>query len=109
MKQRNQTKRTLSILLLTAMLLSGCGREAAPIENQPEPPATEAIADTTPAETELTSIVEAADYGGYDFRVLVREPDYDSVYWDEIGIEEADGTPVADAIYDRNHSGQHPV
>ncbi len=103
MKKRTPIHQRTS-LLLAVLILSSCNQMET-VTKEKSPLSTETIsADTAaePIETELTSIVDAVDYEGYDFRILLREPDYDSIYWDEVGIKEADGTPVSDTIFERN-------
>ncbi len=101
MKRLTKNTRISALFLFAALLLSSCGaEETVPVAEVDTSSETETVAVST--ETELTSIVDAIDYDGYDFRVLVREADGDSIYWNEIGIEEADGTPVNDAIFERN-------
>ncbi|MBR4960666.1 MAG: hypothetical protein IKY52_07205 [Clostridia bacterium] len=98
----------LFILLLAALLLSSCGQAAteepaadtAAAENAP-------IAEETEPETEDPYIdtVEAEDFGGRPFNLLLRD-EGSEVSWSifDAVAEEATGEAINDAIYNRNLS-----
>lgn len=98
-------KRWLSILLLCAMLLGGCG--AATENNAETKTETESdfVTESTPVETEpelfpkLTDTLSSQDYDGYEFHILTRgwEP-----VKNEMGSDELNGEAVNDAVYNRN-------
>ena len=95
------TRRTLTALLATLMLLSSlasCGEATDPAD-------TTAAAQTTVAteegETLLTdTLPDGLNYGGDQVNILSRN--YGSDLVDEIFVEELNSDPVNDAIYERN-------
>lgn len=97
-------KKTITILLLLALLLASCG-QTTPDANGESTTNT----DTTYAETDLETIdayadmVEAEDFGGRDFHFLLYGTG-DEISWSVFDViaEEATGEGINDAIYNRN-------
>lgn len=101
---RNSIKRTC-VLLLAALLLTGCGNSTA------ETTAGEtdtAAAETAAPETETTraqtkdSLPEDLDFGGLSMPILYRGCEADII--EILQEEELTGEPVSDAVYNRNNS-----
>ena len=97
-------KSILAMLLASLMLFSFAGCGADPAE---ETTADTSAADTTPVVTETEINFESVansysdrDYGGYTFRVAVR----DTVDWQTMDViaEELTGEVINDAVYNRN-------
>ncbi len=96
-----QTKRTVTLLLLLAML-TGCGGQTT----------TETIEDTSPAATEAVETepvyngLEAEDFGGVTFTILNREksPNYNAHPNPEISAPEQTGEVLNDSVYTRNQT-----
>lgn len=97
-------KKTVTILLLLAMLLASCGQTTP--EGNGEPTNN---ADTTTSEVEAETIdayadtVEAEDFGGRDFHFLLYGTGAE-ISWSVFDViaEEATGEGINDAIYNRN-------
>ncbi|MBQ8641352.1 MAG: hypothetical protein IJ480_03975 [Clostridia bacterium] len=94
-------KKTISLLLLIAMLASGlasCGNSAE--ETAADTAAADtAAAETTPDETALKPDIPDADLEGYSFRVYTRDTDH---HIKEVYALELTGEVVNDAVYQRN-------
>ena len=94
-------KRTVSMLLLTAMLASLFASCAGDDQANSKAQTTSADGVTTAAdaETEINylDMLPAADFGGQDCDILCRES-----LVDEIWIEEEIGETMNDAVYRRN-------
>ena len=99
-------KRAAGLILsaVTAFsVMSSCGEA----QDAPAAGTAAAVTDAAPGETaEAESTrepldVPAADYGGYEFRVLAR---LDDIYWvtEDVWTETQNGEPVNDAVYRRN-------
>ncbi len=99
-------KKTL-ILLLAALLLTSCGQTAPENETAAEADTTTSAATETEAETEdpYLDTVEAEDFGGRPFNLLLRD-EGSEVSWSifDAVAEEATGEAINDAIYNRNLS-----
>ena len=98
-------KRTVSILLLAAMLtsLAACGGEAASAGDT-----TAASADTTAAPETTAEIISNAlpdkDFGGFEFRILTTD-EVGSIRWSfEIDAESLNGEVMNDAVFERNQA-----
>ncbi len=100
-------KRTLSWLLICAVILSviftSCGEKET--ETTPSAPETEESAESVPEETGYDPGIEKADYNGYDFTVMERATD-DSGWWYSMDVyaEGLTAEPVNDAVYARNET-----
>lgn len=99
-------KQWVSVLLLCAVLLGGCGTASGKTETAGESASdTTPTTDTTPVETEvalfpkLTDTAQKADYDGYEFHILTRG-------WapvkDEMGVDALTGETINDAVFNRN-------
>ena len=99
-------KRAAGLILsaVTAFsVMSSCGEA----QDAPAAGTAAAVTEAAPGETaEAESTrepldVPAADYGGYEFRVLAR---LDDIYWvtEDVWTETQNGEPVNDAVYRRN-------
>ncbi len=92
-------------LLLTALLLTGCGGTATTETT------ADTQADTAVQETETTNpleVVQAAyadrDYGGYDFRIIDRSGEVGTTFATvDVYAEELTGEAINDAVYNRNN------
>ncbi len=93
-----KTKRTLSLLLLAAMLAAvGCG-DAKPSGDVTTAP-DDTTADTTPVETKVTDDLPAdLDFTGKELRILTTK----NTTYAPLFVEEANGDILNDAIYNRN-------
>ncbi len=89
-------KRTISLILLAALLTSCGGASGGETTSAPT---TEAAA---PAETERR--LEVKDFGGYNIRVLSRDDASGSGAWKTLDLvaEEENGDTINDAVYRRN-------
>ena len=101
----------IALLCIFAALLTGCGGGG---ENPDKPPEDVADASGVVAEDETQSQkseeripadLPEADYGGYEFRILSRGPNY-NVHWfaRDIYAESENGEPINDAVYARNRA-----
>lgn len=94
---------------LCALPLSGCGGEkqdGGGVNENPTGEQTEntgQIADETPEQARVYPDLPESDFGGYEFRILSRGPDY-NVHWyaKDIYAEEENGDPINDAVFKRN-------
>lgn len=93
-----KTKRTLSLLLLAAMLAAvGCG-DAKP-SGDTTTASNDTTADTEPVETKVTDDLPAdLDFTGKELRVLTTE----NTTYAPLFVEEANGDILNDAIFNRN-------
>ncbi|MBE6611630.1 MAG: hypothetical protein E7632_03965 [Ruminococcaceae bacterium] len=94
-------KRTISVILLTAMLVSlaACGEAAQPSDTTG---ADTSSADTTEAVGEVSSLPAEYDLGGYEFRLLRQTPAKIAWSLNEFAPAEQTGEVLNDAFYDRN-------
>ena len=92
-----KTKRTISLLLLAAMLAAvGCG--AAQPSGDTTTASNDTTADTEPVETKVTDDLPAdLDFTGRELRVLTTE----NTTYAPLYVEEANGDILNDAIYNR--------
>ncbi len=106
-------KKTITILLLAAMLLSAmasCGSDK-PVETEPGTTGnnTETAAGSTETETaeetELRPDIPALDFGGVTFTFLTSgDKDENGSDWAtyDVWVESTNGEPINDAVYNRN-------
>jgi len=93
-------KKQLSLLLVASFLSSlvACGGG----ETVWETSASDVTSNTSQsAETSLTDRLAAADYNGYNFRILGETQTVGSDYFD---VEEETGDVIGDAVYSRNRA-----
>ncbi len=108
MKYNRILSLVLTVLLVSLSLISCAGDPVVetPDTTQNSPDTTEStpVDETTvPAETEYPAPeIDAVDYGGVDFRILVNEPRADMFPYSEIDYSEEMGDVVNDAIFKRN-------
>ncbi len=94
-----KTKRTISVFLLAALLLSAsCGSK--PGEDTMDTTASGDSGDTTTAEPE-EKYLDGLDFGGRKIKFFCTDYEGTSAY-DNMYVEEADGDVVHDAIYNKN-------
>ena len=97
-------KKYITLLLLAAMLLASCG-QAGETETTAAPVDGETTAAETEPETEdpYRDTVEAEDFGGRVFNLLLRD-EGSEISWSifDAVAEEATGEGINDAIYNRN-------
>lgn len=96
-------KKGISILLLCALLLAGCGQETNEESKQDKQNGdnagnTESVAETEKEPTIYDSLV-TEDFGGYTFHTLNVWSDYAYVL---MTAEELTGETINDAVYNRN-------
>ena len=80
-------------ILLVLVLVASCSAESADI-----PDANTKAEPETAEETTEYSFPEN-DYGGFEFRILARDNDWDKM---EVDFDEPQGEPIYDAVYQRN-------
>ncbi len=88
-------KKSLSLCLLAALLLVGCGKTET-IETTVD---TTTVAETETIETELTDNVPELDFGGTEFRIMTG---IHSTYPVSTYSAEQTGEALSDALYQRN-------
>lgn len=97
------SKKSILALLLSAILLSAgvsCGSSEQASETSSTDVQTEAAVSDTPTLESVTASYTDRDYGGYTFRVGVRdEPDWETF---DVIAEELTGETINDAVYNRN-------
>ena len=100
------TKRTISALLLCAMLIgsAACGEQADAASPASTTAVTEQVLDAneTTTEAELQPDLPDYDCNGETFTFMVRGPSFNEWESQDIYAEEQDGEPINDAVYLRN-------
>lgn len=91
-----QYNKRVFCLLLTALLLTGCG--AAEVSETETTDVAETVADTT-VETELTPVLPDATYGGREFRLFHNDRGNNN---DDVIAEDLTGEALNDVVYQRN-------
>ena len=98
-----------ALLLISAIIIISCAADGGPAGN-PEAPVDNSGAENAVPEEEAaperdTPDLPDADYGGYNFKFLVREWDANG-FWGtyEIYAEEETGDPINDAVFRRNRA-----
>lgn len=99
-------RKYITILLLTAILLSSCGQTAGENDNNPPSNANDTVTDVqdaTETADPYADTVEAEDFGGRDFHFLLYGTGAE-ISWSVFDViaEEATGEGINDAIYNRN-------
>ncbi|MCL2815268.1 MAG: extracellular solute-binding protein [Oscillospiraceae bacterium] len=96
------------LLVFCVLLIAACDAksEGGSLENE-NPTETQSEnagnADEAPEAARIYPDLPQSDFGGYEFRILSRGPDY-NVHWyaKDIYAEEENGDPINDAVHKRN-------